>query len=121
MIIKSVSDKLPTAVGDDGKGVKENSSSTVTTSSSSSPSRSPSTNLKNSNVPKRKKLSPAVNEIASTTKQGLKKDYSPNSSPIDCLSNCGRYSNISWISDGSDCKNGSSGGTNQSRSLSNAV
>ena len=60
---------------------------------------SPSSNLKNSNVSKRKKLSPG----ASTSKQGLKQDYSPNSSPIDCISTCGRYSNISfqflWRSD----------------------
>ena len=109
------------SIDDDEIGVKENSSSTVPTFSSSSPSRSPSPNLKNSNVPKRTKLSPAVNEGASTSKQGLQQDNSPNSSPIDCISACGRYSNISWISDGSDCKNGSPSGTNQSRSPSNSV
>ena len=61
------------------------------------------------------KLSGAVTRIcwASTSKQGLDQDYTPNSSPIDCISTCGRYSNISWISDGSNGKNGSPNGINR--------
>ena len=108
-------ESLKSSIDDDGEGAKKDSSSTVTTSSSS-PSRSPSPNLKTSNVPKRKKLSPAVNEGASTSKQGLDHDYTPNSSLIDCVSTCGRYSNISWISDSSNGKNGSPSGSNQSPS-----
>ena len=108
-------ESLKSSIDDDGEGAKKDSSSTVTTSSSS-PSRSPSPNLKTSNVPKRKKLSPAVNEGASTSKQGLEHDYTPNSSLIDCVSTCGRYSNISWISDSSNGKNGSPSGSNQSPS-----